>query len=46
MDRWEQKLEELVEALKVSERNLNEGRPPTREVVSKLMERCDKEDFD
>jgi hypothetical protein len=44
--RWEKKLDELVEALKKSERNLNEGRPPVREVVNKLMDRCAEEDLD
>lgn len=45
MDHWEEKLEELIAALKASETNLNEGRPPTREVVSKLMERTAEEDL-
>jgi hypothetical protein len=45
MDRWEKALEDLIKALKASERNLNEGRPPIREVVNRLMERADDEDM-
>lgn len=44
--RWEKKLDELVESLKKAERNLNEGRPPVREVVAKLMDRCADEDLE
>jgi hypothetical protein len=46
MDRWEIALEDLIKALKKSEKNLNEGRPPIREVVNRLMERASDEDLD
>jgi len=46
MDRWEEALEALIVALKASETNLNEGRPPTRDVVSRLMDRAAEEDLD
>jgi hypothetical protein len=46
MDAWEVKLEELVEVLKSSEKNLSEGRPPIREVVGKLLEKAVEEDLD
>lgn len=46
MDRWERALEALITALEKSEKNLGEGRPPIREVVSRLMERASDEDLD
>lgn len=46
MDKWEDALEALIMALKAAEANHNEGRPPIREVVSKLMELADERELD
>lgn len=44
MDRWEQKIEELVKACRRAASNYNEGQPPLSEVLAKVAAEWERQD--